>query len=105
MRSDFLGPVNIGSEEMISINNLAKMVIGISGKQITINNVKGPVGVMGRNSDNDLYREKLNWEPIRPLEDGIKNTYKWIENQVNNSRKVNSYVNSAQLDMEDRFRK
>lgn len=107
MRSDFIGPVNIGSEEMISINDLAKMVIRISGKNISINNVKGPVGVMGRNSDNNLYRNNLHWEPTRPLENGIKETYKWVNEQVN-SQKTNKevpYVNSAQLDMEDRFRR
>ena len=106
MRSDFTGPVNIGSEEMISINNLAKMVIGISGKNININNVKGPIGVMGRNSDNNLYREKLKWEPTRPLEQGMKETYKWVEKQVNDSKATRTqYVNSAQLDIEDKFRR
>jgi GDP-D-mannose 3',5'-epimerase len=82
MESDFMGPVNIGSEEIISINDLAKMVIKISGKDININNVKGPVGVMGRNSDNKLIREKLHWEPSMKLEDGIKLTYNWINKQI-----------------------
>jgi len=82
MESDFMGPVNIGSEEMISINDLAKMVIKISGKSIKINNVKGPIGVMGRNSDNALIKSKLGWSPSLLLEDGINKTYYWIESQI-----------------------
>jgi GDP-D-mannose 3', 5'-epimerase len=78
MASPFTGPVNIGSEEMISINNLAKMIIGISGKNIRINNIPGPEGVRGRNSDNRLIREMLSWSPSRPLFDGIETTYRWI---------------------------
>jgi len=82
MESNFIGPVNIGSEEMISINDLANMIIKISGKEIKINNIEGPVGVMGRNSDNKLIKEKLNWEPSMKLEDGIKLTYNWINKQI-----------------------
>lgn len=82
MESDFIGPVNIGSEEMISINDLANMIIKISGKEIKINNIEGPVGVMGRNSDNKLIKEKLNWEPTMKLESGIKLTYNWINKQI-----------------------
>jgi GDP-D-mannose 3', 5'-epimerase len=83
MDSDnFLGPVNIGSDEMISINNLAKMVINISGKKITINNIQGPLGVRGRNSDNNLIYEKLRWKPTRTLREGMEKTYKWILKQV-----------------------
>lgn len=82
MKSDFQGPVNIGSEEMISINDLAKMIIGISGKNIKIKNVTGPVGVMGRNSDNTLIRLKLNWAPSLPLVEGIRKTYDWINSQM-----------------------
>jgi nucleoside-diphosphate-sugar epimerase len=82
MESDFTGPVNIGSEEMISINGLANMVIQISGKNIAINNITGPIGVRGRNSDNTLIQEKLNWKPSEPLHDGITKTYSWITNQV-----------------------
>jgi nucleoside-diphosphate-sugar epimerase len=84
MKSDFSGPVNIGSEEMISINNLANMVIEISGKNIKINNVPGPTGVRGRNSNNDLFREKVGWDSKAELKDGIKKTYDWILNQVSN---------------------
>ncbi len=82
MDSDFTGPVNIGSEEMISINDLTKMVARISGKNIIIKNVPGPEGVRGRNSDNHLIRAKLGWEPTTRLEDGMVKTYKWINEQV-----------------------
>lgn len=82
LRSNFTGPVNIGSEEMISINDLAKMIIAISGKKIEIKNIPGPTGVMGRNSDNNLIREKLNWSPSKTLREGIEKTYKWIEGQA-----------------------
>ncbi len=81
MESDFMGPVNIGSEEMISINDFAKMVIQLSGKNIFIQNIKGPTGVRGRNSDNRLIREKLGWSPSMPLIEGMKKTYAWIKEQ------------------------
>jgi GDP-D-mannose 3',5'-epimerase len=80
MEADFSGPVNVGSEEMISINDFAKMVIDISGKNISIKNIPGPTGV--RNSDNRLIREKLGWEPGLPLRKGMEITYKWISQQV-----------------------
>ena len=82
MGSDFIGPVNIGSEEMISINDLAKMIIDISGKQLFVQNIEGPVGVMGRNSDNKLIRQKLGWEPTQSLRDGITKTFNWIKTQM-----------------------
>jgi len=82
-RSDFEGPVNIGSEEMIAINDLAKMAIGISGKNITIKNISGPTGVRGRNSDNKLIQEKLSWAPDYPLITGMEKTYNWINKQIN----------------------
>jgi nucleoside-diphosphate-sugar epimerase len=82
MASDFAGPLNIGSEEKISINDLAKLVMKIANKPLTINNIPGPRGVMGRNSDNDLMREKLGWEPQLSLEDGLRKTYPWIAEQV-----------------------
>ena len=80
--SDLEGPVNIGSEEMISINNLAKLIIDISGKNITLKNIDGPTGVRGRNSDNALYKEKIGWEPTAFLKEGISKTYGWIAEQV-----------------------
>lgn len=91
LRSDFEGPVNIGSEEMVSINQLAQMVIDLSDKDIGIDNIPGPLGVRGRNSDNRLIRERLNWEPSQPLLDGMKITYNWISGQVDkkhNQKKV-----------------
>jgi len=86
MDSDFIGPVNIGSEEMISINNLVRMIIGISGKNLKIKNIEGPEGVRGRNSDNKLYKEKMDWEVSQPLKVGIEKTYQWIEEQVKSRR-------------------
>jgi GDP-D-mannose 3',5'-epimerase len=82
MQSDFTGPVNIGSEEMISINDFAKMAIDISGKNLSIKNISGPTGVRGRNSDNHLIKEKLNWEPSQPLRKGMEKTYEWISARV-----------------------
>lgn len=82
MRNKFRGPVNIGSEEMISINNLAKKIINISGKNISIKNLPGPEGVRGRNSDNKLIYEKLNWSPTINLDKGLTITYKWINEQL-----------------------
>lgn len=81
MRSEFTGPVNIGSEEMISINDFAKMIIGISGKNLTINNIDGPKGVNGRNSDNKLINKKLHWNPTISLKEGITRTYEWIKSR------------------------
>ena len=85
IRSDFEGPVNIGSEEMISINDFAKMIINISGKTITVKNIPGPTGVRGRNSDNKLIKERLDWAPSKLLIEGIIETYKWINNNVQSS--------------------
>lgn len=93
MNSDFTGPVNIGSEEMVSINELANMAINISGKKLKIKNLQGeefqkkygfkcPLGVKGRNSDNKLYREKIGWEVSQSLEVGLRKTYSWIKSQV-----------------------
>jgi GDP-D-mannose 3', 5'-epimerase len=82
VNSDFTGPVNIGSEEMISINDFAKMAIEISGKNLSIKNIKGPTGVRGRNSDNHLLNEKIGWTPSLPLRRGMIETYNWIRKQV-----------------------
>lgn len=88
MKSDFTGPVNIGSEEMIAINDFAKMTIDISGKKLNIRNIDGPIGVKGRNSDNRLIREKLNWAPSQPLRKGMELTYTWINEMVKKSATV-----------------
>jgi GDP-D-mannose 3',5'-epimerase len=82
MDSNFYGPVNIGSDEMVTINKLAEMVIGISGKKLNIKHISGPLGVRGRNSDNTLIQEKIGWAPDSPLEEGLKKTYTWINGQV-----------------------
>lgn len=82
-RSNFMGPVNIGSEEMVTINVLAKMAMKIGGKELEIMHIPGPEGVRGRNSDNRLIREKLGWEPNYPILRGLEKTYAWIEEQVN----------------------
>ena len=82
MESDFKEPVNIGSEEMVSINRFAEMIIGISGKNIRIKHIDGPLGVRGRNSDNKLFKEKMGWAPSRPLISGLEETYRWIETQI-----------------------
>jgi GDP-D-mannose 3',5'-epimerase len=88
MKSDFSGPVNIGSEEMISINDFAKMAIDISGKKLSIKNIEGPMGVRGRNSDNSLIKNKLNWSPSSPLRKGMEITYQWIAEQVSKTSKI-----------------
>jgi nucleoside-diphosphate-sugar epimerase len=82
MDSDFLGPVNIGSEEMITINGLANMIMDIAGKKLRIKHIEGPLGVRGRNSDNRLIYEKIGWKPTRPLRVGLEKTYIWIGKQV-----------------------
>lgn len=92
MQSDFSGPVNLGSEEMISLNDFAKMVIEISGKNLTINNIPGPLGVRGRNSDNRLIEEKLGWAPSTPLRTGVEKTYRWITEQVAKKAQVPELV-------------
>jgi nucleoside-diphosphate-sugar epimerase len=87
MDSDFLGPVNIGSEEMVTINALARMAMDIAGKEISIKHIDGPLGVRGRNSDNRLIGEKLGWKPTQPLRLGMEKTYTWISGQVEAARR------------------
>jgi len=82
VRSDFAGPVNIGSDEMVSINELARMTMEIAGKELQIEHVEGPLGVRGRCSDNILIKEKLGWAPNSPLSIGLSKTYQWINLQV-----------------------
>jgi GDP-D-mannose 3',5'-epimerase len=82
MNSSFQGPVNIGSEEMVTINHMAEMIMEIAGKKLTIRHIPGPLGVRGRNSDNKLIREELKWEPTLHLTDGLAITYAWIEAQI-----------------------
>lgn len=103
MESDFTGPVNIGSEEMVTINDLAGMAIDISQKSLKIKNIGGqefvdkygfkcPLGVKGRNSDNKLYREKVGWEVSQPLLVGLKKTYYWIKTQVDQYEKETPWI-------------
>jgi nucleoside-diphosphate-sugar epimerase len=82
MNSDYKEPINIGSEEIISMNGLATLVIELAGKRATIKNIPGPQGVRGRTSDNTLIKEKLGWAPTQPLSEGILKTYKWIADQI-----------------------
>ena len=82
MDSNFAGPVNIGSEEMITINHLAAMAMDIAGKKLRIRHIDGPLGVRGRKSDNRLIRQKLGWAPSAPLRAGLEITYRWIAEQV-----------------------
>jgi len=83
MDSNFLGPVNIGSEEMVTINQLVDTIAKVSGKSVGKNHIDGPLGVRGRNSNNDLIRENLGWDYSQTLEEGIRKTYEWIAPQVN----------------------
>jgi nucleoside-diphosphate-sugar epimerase len=82
MESDFCGPVNIGSEEMVTINGLAEKTMGIAGKRLSLHHISGPLGVRGRNSDNRMIAEKLGWAPSRSLTEGLERTYRWVEQQV-----------------------
>jgi nucleoside-diphosphate-sugar epimerase len=82
MDSEFLGPVNIGSDEMVSIRRLAEMIASIAGKDISIRHIDGPLGVRGRSSDNRLIGQELGWAPTQSLEVGLRATYEWIEPQV-----------------------
>jgi nucleoside-diphosphate-sugar epimerase len=81
-RSDFIGPVNIGSEEMVSINRLVDIIAGIAGKRIAVRHIEGPTGVRGRSSHNRLIEEQLGWSPQLSLRDGLQKTFAWIETQV-----------------------
>ena len=82
MQSDFIGPVNIGSEEMVTINQLVDTAAKVAGKKIEKNHIEGPLGVRGRNSNNDLIREKLGWDYEQTLEEGIRKTYNWIMGEI-----------------------
>ena len=85
MESNFSGPMNIGSEEMVTINQLAEIIMDVAGKRVWVKHVSGPLGVRGRNSDNHLIREKLGWEPKLPLRASLETTYVWIAQQVTQS--------------------
>jgi nucleoside-diphosphate-sugar epimerase len=82
MDSNFIGPVNIGSDEMVSINDLAKLIISISGKNLALKHISGPLGVRGRNSDNTLIKSRLHWAPTSLLRNGMDSTYQWISKEI-----------------------
>lgn len=82
MDSDFSGPVNIGSDEMVTINEFAEMIIEISGKNLSLKHIDGPLGVRGRNSDNELIKKKLNWAPSFSLRKGIEKNYLWVKSEI-----------------------
>jgi nucleoside-diphosphate-sugar epimerase len=88
MESDFIGPVNIGSEEMVTINQLVDTAAKVAGKLVEKNHIDGPLGVRGRNSNNDLIRKELGWDYSQTLEEGIRKTYNWINEQINLKEKV-----------------
>jgi nucleoside-diphosphate-sugar epimerase len=92
MRSNFMGPVNIGSEEMVTINELADAVMRISNKRLQKRHISGPLGVRGRNSDNRLIRSRLNWAPSQALSVGLETTYAWVERQVRSNTKAFAYA-------------
>ena len=93
VQSDFTGPVNIGSEEMVSINQLVDIAAKVADKDVEKNHIDGPLGVRGRNSNNDLIREKLDWDYTMTLEEGIKKTYDWINEEQLGNKKVEQNVN------------
>jgi nucleoside-diphosphate-sugar epimerase len=86
MRSGWTGPVNIGSEEMVTINQLAEIIMDIARKKLTMKHVEGPLGVRGRNSDNRLVLKKLGWQPSQPLVEGLRKTYSWIESMLREAK-------------------
>jgi GDP-D-mannose 3', 5'-epimerase len=92
------GPVNIGSEEIATINQLAEIITKIAGEKLTIKHISGPLGVRGRSSDNRLIAEKLGWKPSRPLERRLETTYRWIQEQVSVSRSPQFATASAWAD-------
>ena len=92
VQSDFTGPVNIGSEEMVSINELVDIAAKVAGKDVEKNHIDGPLGVRGRNSNNDLIREKLDWDYTMTLEEGIKKTYDWINEEQLGNKKIEQNV-------------
>jgi GDP-D-mannose 3', 5'-epimerase len=95
MRSDFDGPVNIGSEEMVTINQLVAVAMDIAGKRLRLRHIDGPLGVRGRNSQNDLIRERLRWAPSQSLRIGIERTYAWINAQLRPTLSANSLTPRA----------
>jgi GDP-D-mannose 3', 5'-epimerase len=92
MDSDFTGPVNIGSDEMVTINHLAYLVMDVAGKKLSLRHISGALGVRGRNSDNRLIEQKLTWRPSRPLREGLEKTYCWIRQQISKTHAAEELV-------------
>ena len=95
MRSDISEPLNLGSDRLISINDLAGLALSFEDKALALNHVPGPLGVRGRNSDNRLIRERLGWEPSIPLEVGLRETYFWIKGEIEQAREIGESVETA----------
>jgi GDP-D-mannose 3', 5'-epimerase len=95
MRSEFTGPVNIGSEEMVTVDQLADMIMAIAGKRLEKRHIPGPLGVRGRNSHNRLIREKLGWAPSAHLISGLKRTYDWIDRQVHGNQYGDKFARAS----------
>jgi len=100
VQSDFTGPVNIGSEEMVSINELVDIAAKVADKEVEKNHIDGPLGVRGRNSNNDLIREKLDWDYTMTLEEGIKKTYDWINEEQLGNKEVTHKISPFRRFME-----
>ena len=100
VQSDFTGPVNIGSEEMVSINGLVDIAAKAADKKVEKNHIEGPLGVRGRNSNNDLIREKLDWDYTMTLEEGIKKTYDWINEKQLGNKKIEHKISPFRRFME-----
>jgi len=92
MESDFACPLNIGSDEIVTVNELAHLIMEIAGKKLLLRHIAGPVGVRGRNSDNRLIEQKLGWRPSRPLREGLEKSYAWIQQQVANGKGVDTLI-------------
>ena len=99
MQSDFKGPVNIGSEEMVTINELVRIAAKVAGKSIGRDHIDGPLGVRGRNSNNDLIRKELGWDYTQTLEEGIRKTYNWIEQQICKETISSATLEKAEYDL------
>merc|ERR1712232_141673 len=103
--SDFNEPLNLGSDEMISMNDMAKLIMSFENKNLDIKHIKGPEGVRGRNSDNTLIKKVLGWAPSISLKDGLKNLYDWmklkIEQEKKNGSDISSYASSKLLKIKD----
>ena len=95
-RSDVTEPVNVGSEEMVTINQLAEMIMDVANKKLTLRHIPGPLGVRGRNSHNELIGKRLGWKPSEPLVEGLRKTYPWIERQLEQLRGSNSVSVAAE---------